>query len=154
MNLLEYCMQSPEYRSSSFKNQLCFTISRTKNFYCFYPSIERAEELLVVPPPLSPEVLSPVQTRNLISILLAVLQIAVFLPDNEDKDIFMIQSTILRTFSVFVSVIFDPMPPYAVNPCLQHDCQKYMLMLAKQVKQKKPLADILGDTNPLLKLVD
>ena len=85
---------------------------------------------------------------------MAVLQFAVFLTDDQDKDIFMIQSTILRTFSVFVSVIFDPMPPYAVNPCLQHDCQEYMLMLAKQVKQKKPLVDVLSDTNPLLKLVD
>ena len=154
MNLLEYCMRSSEYRSSSFKNQLCFTISRTKNFYCFYPSIERAEELLLVPPPLSPEVLSPVQTRNLISILLAVLQFAVSLMDDQDRDILMMQSTLLGTLSVFVSIVFDPMPPYTVSPCLQHNCQNYMIMLAKQVKQKKPLLEVLRDSNPLLKLVD
>ena len=139
MNLLEYFMQSPAYRSSSFKNQLCYTLSRPKNFFCFYPSIEHADELLLLPPPLSPEVLSPVQTRNLLYILLPVLHFAVSLVDDKDKDILVMKSRILGTLSPFVSIVFDPSPPYTMSPNLQHACQSIMIMLAKQVKQKKPL---------------
>lgn len=154
MNLLEYCMQTSEYRSSPFKNQLCYVISRTKNLFCFYSSIAHAEELILPPPPLSPEVLSPVQTRNLISILFSVIRFAVSLTEDEDSDILMIQNTILRVSSVFVEIIFDPTPSFMANPCLQLECQNYIIKLAERVKAKKPLVEVVGDSNPLFKLVN
>ena len=135
LELLACCVVSPSFLASVYCRRFLHVLEIRHALFVFYvPPLEDSTSL---PPPMQPELLSPVETGRLLRILLAVMRVADAPP--KDANSLELRATVLRSVCVFARVVFDPVPTYTVDRSVGEECRAVFKRLVASI----PIDDVL-----------
>ena len=119
LELVARCAASPSFLASIYCRRFLHVLETRHALFVFYaPPLE---DFTSLPPPMRPELLSPVETGRLLRILLAVMHVADAPP--KDANSLELRATVLRSVCVFVRVVFDPVSTYTVDCSVREECR-------------------------------
>lgn len=135
LELVARCAASPSFLASIYCRRFLHVLETRHALFVFYaPPLE---DFTSLPPPMRPELLSPVETGRLLRILLAVMRVADAPP--KDANSLELRATVLRSLCVFVRVVFDPVSTYTVDCSVREECRSVF----KRLVTSLPLDDVL-----------
>ena len=136
-------MRSPRFVTSIYSRRFQYSLLRHHRLLCFYSpplegeSLRESNQSSTLPPPMAPELLSPMETKRLMWILQAVLRIANAPP--KDAASLDLRVSILQSVCMYARIFFDPFSPYTVDSALRTECQSAL----KQLVVSLPLEDVV-----------
>ena len=106
-------------------------------------------------PALSPELPSPIETRQLLRLLRVVMNYVLSKQQQQQQQQQQaeIYPILLRNIVVFYKIVFDSMPPFTVKKELQESCQKLFIQLIYEASQYAELEVIVEQYAPEIRRI-
>lgn len=136
---LQLCQ--PYYFQSPYHTYFAQALQTPSTFSRLLPPLN--EDLPISKPsPLSPMLLSPVETCQLLRLLRRVMEYAAITDEQMGEQLC---GQVLQQIVVFYKIVFDEMPPYTVSEELQQACQLLFKCLVEMAGEESDLNALPGE---------